>query len=61
MPLTEAYLGLVGVLLHPEVLWCGRGQNEVPVTQQIDLSSMPIDDSYDGPRMEGVHSCSDEE
>ncbi|KAK9843424.1 hypothetical protein WJX81_001775 [Elliptochloris bilobata] len=27
--------------------------NEVPVAQQIDLSSMPVEDSYDGPRMEG--------
>ena len=29
-------------------------QNEVPVTQQIELASMPLDDSYDGPRMEGA-------
>jgi hypothetical protein len=24
------------------------------VTQQIELASMPLDDSYDGPRMEGA-------
>lgn len=30
-------------------------QNEVPVAQQIELASMPVEDSYDGPRMEGAH------
>ena len=30
-------------------------QNEVPVAQQVDLAAMPVEDSYDGPRMEGAH------
>ncbi len=28
-------------------------QEEKPVAEEIDLSSMPVDDSYDGPMMEG--------
>ena len=32
-----------------------RRQNEVPVAQQINLTTMPVEDSYDGPRMEGAH------
>ena len=37
-------------MLRVRLLW----QNEVPVAQQIELASMPVEDSYDGPRMEGA-------
>lgn len=30
-------------------------QEEKPVAEEIDLSRMPVDDSYDGPMMEGMH------
>jgi DNA-directed RNA polymerase subunit N (RpoN/RPB10) len=29
-------------------------QEEKPIAQEIDLSTMPVDDSYDGPMMEGA-------
>lgn len=32
-------------------------QEEKPVALEIDVSSMPVDDSYDGPMMEGK-TCS---
>ena len=28
-------------------------QDEVPAAEELDLSSMPVEDSYDGPMMEG--------
>ena len=28
-------------------------QDELPAAEELDLSSMPVDDSYDGPTMEG--------
>jgi hypothetical protein len=29
-------------------------QDEKPAAEELDLSSMPVDDSYDGPMMEGT-------
>ena len=35
-------------------LW--QEEKVVVVSEQVDLASMPIEDSYDGPRMEGEPS-----
>ncbi len=39
-------------MLHVQRLYCYL-QDEVPAAEELDLSSMPVDDSYDGPTMEG--------
>ena len=36
---------------------CCIAQDEKPAAEELDLSSMPIEDSYDGPMMEGKVSA----